>query len=215
MKKIFVTLVISLIGILPIVAQTVEHVVERGETISSIASKYKISESQLLEANPAAKDLFYAGMVLAIPNVKENTIVSNTNQVLNNNKKDSDNSNNTGYNSQNNSQSKSENSSQTISFESDKRYPNLKIDKGDKSVFMKLRYNIDLTLTQRNFISDKFPEIFKTKSKADIFEILNALFFLIKTGCQWRLLPNGFPRWRTVYEFYRKWLSTGFFDRLT
>ncbi|MDE6301100.1 MAG: IS5 family transposase [Muribaculaceae bacterium] len=72
-----------------------------------------------------------------------------------------------------------------------------------------------MTLTQRNFILDNFPEIFKTKSKADIFDIINALFFLIKTGCQWRLLPNDFPRWRTVYEFYRKWLSTGFFDRLT
>ncbi|MDE7110805.1 MAG: IS5 family transposase [Muribaculaceae bacterium] len=57
--------------------------------------------------------------------------------------------------------------------------------------------------------------MFKTKSKADIFEILNALFFLIKTGCQWKLLPNDFPKWRTVYEFYRKWISIGFFDRLT
>lgn len=41
------------------------------------------------------------------------------------------------------------------------------------------------------------------------------MFFLIKTGCQWKHLPNGFPKWRTVYEFYRKWTSTGFFDRLT
>ena len=72
-----------------------------------------------------------------------------------------------------------------------------------------------MTLRQRNFIFEKFPEIFKTKSKADIFEILNAVFFLIKTGCQWKLLPNEFPRWRTVYEFYRKWISTGFFDRLS
>ena len=72
-----------------------------------------------------------------------------------------------------------------------------------------------MTLRQRNYIFEKFPEIFKTKSKADIFEILNAVFFLIKTGCQWKLLPNDFPKWRTVYEFYRKWISTGFFDRLT
>ncbi len=78
-----------------------------------------------------------------------------------------------------------------------------------------MRYTTDLTLRQRNFILEKFPEIFKTKSKADIFEILNALFFLIKTGCQWKLLPNDFPKWRTVYEFYRKWISIGFFDRLT
>ncbi|MBD5343473.1 MAG: transposase [Bacteroides sp.] len=72
-----------------------------------------------------------------------------------------------------------------------------------------------MTLTQRNYILDNFPEIFKTKSKADIFDILNALFFLIKIGCQCRLLPNYFPRWRMVYKFYRKWLSTGFFDCLT
>ena len=76
-------------------------------------------------------------------------------------------------------------------------------------------YTTDLTHRQRNFIYEKFPEIFKTKSKADIFEILNAVFYLIKTGCQWKLLPNDFPKWRTVYEFYRKWISTGFFDRLT
>lgn len=75
-------------------------------------------------------------------------------------------------------------------------------------------YTTDLTLEQRDFILDKFPEIFKTKSKADIFKILNALFYLIKSGCQWKLLPNDFPRWRTVYEFYRKWISTGFFDCL-
>ena len=76
-------------------------------------------------------------------------------------------------------------------------------------------YTTDLTLKQRKYIFENFPEILKTKSKADIFEIINALFFLIKTGCQWKLLPNDFPKWRTVYEFYRKWISTGFFDRLT
>ena len=75
-------------------------------------------------------------------------------------------------------------------------------------------YTTDLTLRQRNFIFEKFPVIFKTKSKADIFEILNALFYIIKMGCQWQLLPKDFPKWRTVYEFYRKWISLGFFDRL-
>ncbi|ARE60816.1 transposase [Muribaculum intestinale] len=35
------------------------------------------------------------------------------------------------------------------------------------------------------------------------------------SGCQWKLLPNDFPKWRTVYEFYRKWISIGFFDCLT
>ena len=29
-------------------------------------------------------------------------------------------------------------------------------------------------------------------------EILNAVFYLLKSGCQWRLLPHDFPRWPTV-----------------
>ena len=36
-------------------------------------------------------------------------------------------------------------------------------------------------------------------------EILNAIFYLLKSGCQWRLLPHDFPRWPTVYWYFRKW----------
>jgi putative transposase len=39
-------------------------------------------------------------------------------------------------------------------------------------------------------------------------EILNAIFYLLKSGCQWRLLPHDFPRWPTVYHF-RKWRIDG------
>jgi transposase len=40
-------------------------------------------------------------------------------------------------------------------------------------------------------------------------EILNAVFYLLKTGCQWRLLPHDFPRWPTVYHYFRKWRLAG------
>src|SRR4051812_21652011 len=37
-------------------------------------------------------------------------------------------------------------------------------------------------------------------------EILNAIFFyILRSGCQWRMLPNDFPRWPTVYHYFRKW----------
>jgi Putative transposase of IS4/5 family (DUF4096) len=36
-------------------------------------------------------------------------------------------------------------------------------------------------------------------------EIVNAVFYLLKSGCQWRLLPHDFPRWPTVYHYFRKW----------
>lgn len=35
--------------------------------------------------------------------------------------------------------------------------------------------------------------------------VINAIIYKVKTGCQWRLLPNDYPPWRTVYEYYRNW----------
>ena len=43
----------------------------------------------------------------------------------------------------------------------------------------------------------------------DFREILNAIFYLLKSGCQWRLLPHDFPRWPTVYWYFRKWRIDG------
>jgi len=40
-------------------------------------------------------------------------------------------------------------------------------------------------------------------------EILNAIFYRERTGCQWRNLPHDFPPWKQVFEYYRKWRSDG------
>ena len=45
-------------------------------------------------------------------------------------------------------------------------------------------------------------------------EILNAVFYLLKSGCQWRLLPHDFPRWPTVYWYFRKWRIDGTWERI-
>ena len=34
--------------------------------------------------------------------------------------------------------------------------------------------------------------------------MLNAIFYVIKTGCQWRMLPKEFPPWSSVYSYYRR-----------
>jgi putative transposase len=34
---------------------------------------------------------------------------------------------------------------------------------------------------------------------------VNAVFYVLKSGCQWRLLPHHFPRWPTVYHYFRIW----------
>ena len=47
-------------------------------------------------------------------------------------------------------------------------------------------------------------------------EILNAIFYLLKSGCPWRLLPRDyFPPWKTVYHWFRRrWRIDGTFERL-
>jgi transposase len=39
--------------------------------------------------------------------------------------------------------------------------------------------------------------------------VLNGILYLLRTGCQWRLLPKGFPPWSTVHTWYRRWRLDG------
>jgi len=52
------------------------------------------------------------------------------------------------------------------------------------------------------------------KSKYGKREMLNAMFYLCRTGCSWRHLPHDFPPWKSVYTQYRTWLKQGFFKKL-
>jgi putative transposase len=45
-------------------------------------------------------------------------------------------------------------------------------------------------------------------------EVLDAIFYVVRTGCQWRLLPHEFPPWRTVYHWFRAWRLDGTWARL-
>src|ERR671916_80251 len=36
-------------------------------------------------------------------------------------------------------------------------------------------------------------------------EVLNAIFYVARSGCAWRLLPHDFPPWKTVYHYFRLW----------
>ncbi len=38
-----------------------------------------------------------------------------------------------------------------------------------------------------------------------MYEIINGLRYLLRSGCAWRLLPHDFPHWRAVYEYFRVW----------
>ena len=45
-------------------------------------------------------------------------------------------------------------------------------------------------------------------------EIVNAILYLVRSGCQWRMLPHEFPPWKTVYGYFAAWKKDGTLDRL-
>jgi putative transposase len=45
-------------------------------------------------------------------------------------------------------------------------------------------------------------------------EIVNAIFYVLRTGCQWRFLPHDFPSWKTVYTYFRNWRRDGTWQRI-
>ena len=45
-------------------------------------------------------------------------------------------------------------------------------------------------------------------------EILDAVFYVLKSGCQWRMLPREFPPWRTVFHYFRRWRLDGTWERM-
>ena len=44
--------------------------------------------------------------------------------------------------------------------------------------------------------------------------VVDALLYVVKTGCQWRQLPSDFPPWKTVHEHFRAWRDSGVWERI-
>jgi putative transposase len=45
-------------------------------------------------------------------------------------------------------------------------------------------------------------------------EILDAIFYVLKSGCPWRLLPHDFPPWPTVYHYFMSWRIDGTWEKM-
>jgi transposase len=48
----------------------------------------------------------------------------------------------------------------------------------------------------------------------ELREVFNALRYVVKTSCQWRMLPHDFPEWTVVYQQARRWLQAGVFEAI-
>ncbi len=74
-----------------------------------------------------------------------------------------------------------------------------------------MAYNTDLTDEQWSIISPLFP-INSGRGRPielDLRLVINAILYLVRTGCQWRNLPNDFLKWQSVYYYFRKWAKDG------
>lgn len=75
-------------------------------------------------------------------------------------------------------------------------------------------------VTQFNELTDSQWEVMKValnwqrKRKHDLRSIVNALFYITRTGIQWRNMPNQFPEWMIVYYYFRRWKQDGTFETL-
>jgi putative transposase len=81
---------------------------------------------------------------------------------------------------------------------------------------MRKPYPTDLSDAEWNYIQPHMPAP-KGHGRPrvhDLREILNAVFYVLKSGCQWRLLPHDFPRWPTVYHYFREWRIDGTWERI-
>lgn len=50
--------------------------------------------------------------------------------------------------------------------------------------------------------------------RIELRRIVDAAFYLLRTGCQWRAMPHEFPPWPTVFYHYAKWRSQGTWERI-
>src|SRR5918998_1490287 len=81
---------------------------------------------------------------------------------------------------------------------------------------MRKAYQSDLSDAEWTFFEPLLPVPAATgrPKTHNTREILNAIFYVVRGGCAWRLLPNDFPPWKTVYHYFRFWRLDGTWERM-
>ena len=81
---------------------------------------------------------------------------------------------------------------------------------------MKKRYPTDLSDEEWSCIEPYLPtpEAPGRLRVHNLREILDAVIYVVRSGCAWRLLPREFPPWKTVHHYFRIWHIDGTWKRL-
>ena len=78
------------------------------------------------------------------------------------------------------------------------------------------RYPTDLTDAEWRVLAPLLPPARPggRPRSANLREVVNAIRYLLRAGCAWRLLPREFPPWPTVYAYFRRWQADGTWERV-
>jgi putative transposase len=81
---------------------------------------------------------------------------------------------------------------------------------------MRKPYPTDLSDTEWAFLESHLPapEVTGRPRIHGPREILDAIFYVLRSGCPWRLLPHDFPPWKTVFHYFRIWRIDGTWERI-
>src|SRR5437899_588960 len=78
------------------------------------------------------------------------------------------------------------------------------------------RYPTDVSERQWRILEPLIPRVKRGGRPAEHLrrEIVNAILYVLRTGCQWRYLPHDLPPWQTVYSYFRVWKQDGTWQRI-
>jgi len=78
------------------------------------------------------------------------------------------------------------------------------------------RYQTDLTDAEWRVIAPHLPKpcAMGRPREWPMREIINGIFYVMRAGCPWRLLPKDLPPWGTIYRWFAAWRDDGRFERI-
>ena len=77
-------------------------------------------------------------------------------------------------------------------------------------------YRTDLTDSQWDLIKEMLPapKPGGRPRRLDLRQVINAILYLVVGGIQWRMLPKEYPKWQSVYSYFREWRNSGLWERI-
>jgi putative transposase len=81
---------------------------------------------------------------------------------------------------------------------------------------MRTAYLTDLSDAEWSYLEPHLPapKIIGRPKIHHTRKVLDAIFYILKSGCAWRLLPRDFPPWKTVHHYFRTWCIDGTWEKL-